>query len=264
MAAELERPAAQASCSTNPLIRKLDKFISLGPQDQLTLDHLCRHRRSIEANATLMHENARLSVVFVVLMGVAYRYRLLADGRRQILGYLMAGDMCDADFIISDRCDHSVGVLTDAVVAVIPIPELKSAIARCPRIGDGLVLASQSEEAVLRRWLLNVGQRHALQRIAHFLCEMSAQLHTAQCLPAGSLSMPLTQHELADTMGLTVVHVNRCLQRLRDEGLIAYGRKRVTIVDRDRLLQIEGPAARATVEPAVQRADELNVAGVSA
>lgn len=242
----------QGPLPANPLADKLNRYARLAAEEISALDHLCRDRRSISANATLVHESARRSVVFVVLRGVAFRYKILANGRRQILGYLMPGDMCDCDFTISNRCDHTVGLLTDAEVAVIPMSELNGVIIRYPRIGRALMLAGQSEGAVLRGWLLNMGQRQALQRIAHFLCEMSEQLYARQPVPGGSLPMPLSQHELADTVGLTGVHVNRCLQRLREEGVIAWGRKRVTIIDRDRLLQIADSDQPARAEHPVE------------
>lgn len=224
----------------NPLIAKLNSYVALADEDIGAIEQLCRHRRSMASGATLVHEGVRLCSMFVILTGVAYRYRFLADGRRQIFGYLLPGDVCDSDFLIADRCDHTICLLTDAEVAVIPITELETAIRRFPRIGHALMHIGQGDGALLRGWLLNVGQRHALQRIANFLCEMSAQLYSGTLGPGSSLPMPLTQHELADTMGLTVVHVNRCLQRLRDDGLIAWHRKRVTIIDRDRLLHVAG------------------------
>lgn len=233
-------PALQLLDQTNPLIEKLRRFGSLGSDDDAAIRHLCRQRRSMQAGATLVHESARPSVVFVILAGVAYRYRMLPNGRRQIFGYMLPGDLGDADFILSDRCDHTICLLTDCEVAVLPIAELISTLAGRPRIAHALMLAGQSEGAVLRSWLLNVGQRPALQRIAHFLCEMSAQLYAGERVTGGSLPMPLTQHELADTVGLTVVHANRCLQRLQDDGMVAWGRKRVTILDRARLLRVAG------------------------
>jgi CRP-like cAMP-binding protein len=212
--------------------------VSLAAEEVGALAHLCRHRRTYAANTTLVDEGARMSVVFVVLKGVAFRYKLLVNGKRQIFGYLMPGEMCDVDFIVSDKCDHTVCLLTEAEVAVVQISELNSCIATWPRIGQALALTHEKDGSILRDWLLNIGRRHALQRIAHFLIQMSDQLNSGERTVRGSLPMPLTQHELADTIGLTVVHVNRCLQRLRDEGAIAWGRRRVTIVDYDRLLQI--------------------------
>jgi CRP-like cAMP-binding protein len=239
---------AHRSRPAGPLIAKLSLHVSLTTEDVSALHDLCRHRRTLKSNATLVHESTRLSAVFLILKGVAFRYKLLANGKRQIFGYLMPGDICDADFLISDRCDHTVCALTDAEVAVIPIRELNSCIARSQRIGRALTLAGQSDAADLRGWLLNMGQRPALQRIAHFLCDMSAKLYTGTRPAGGLLPMPLTQHELADTVGLTVVHVNRCLQRLRDAKVIAWGRRCVTILDRDRLLHIAASELFVKVE----------------
>jgi CRP-like cAMP-binding protein len=237
----------------------------LSAEEVNALAHLCRHRRLLAANTTLVDEGARMSVVYVVMTGVAFRYKMLVNGKRQIFGYLMPGEMCDADFIVLDRCDHTICLLTDAEVAVVRISELNSCIAQWPRIGQALALTHERDGSVLRDWLLNMGQRHALQRIAHFLMQMSAQLYPQERAAGGSLPIPLTQHELADTIGLTVVHVNRCLQRLRDEGVIAWGRRRVTIVDHQRLEQIScSERCSATTDAPVRPVLSQEFAGVSA
>jgi CRP-like cAMP-binding protein len=219
----------------------------------------------LAANTTLVDEGARMSVVYVVITGVAFRYKMLVNGKRQIFGYLMPGEMCDADFIVLDRCDHTICLLTDAEVAVVRISELNSCIAQWPRIGQALALTHVRVGSVSRDLVVNMGQRHALQRIAHFLMQMSAQLYPQERASGGSLPIPLTQHELADTIGLTVVHVNRCLQRLRDEGVIAWGRRRVTIVDHQRLEQIScSERCSAKIDAPVRPGLSQEFAGVSA
>ncbi len=225
----------------NPLGEKLQRYGALGQHDLGTLDRLCRNRKNLLSNLELAHEGHRLRTVYMIVTGVAYRYKFLANGRRQILGYLLPGDLCDVEFLLSNYCDHTVSLLTDAEVATIPAAELAQTIRDFPSIGRALMQAAAVEGAMLREWLLNVGQRDSVERIAHLFCELAARM---QCLGEEgddlALSIPLTQVELADSVGLTVVHVNRCLQRLRAEKLIAWNRRRLTILDHERLRRVAG------------------------
>jgi CRP-like cAMP-binding protein len=228
-------PARQAFNS------ELNPFAPVEPSAALVLGSLGRTRRSLQAGETLVHEGCRSPVVFLILSGIAFRYKLLPNGRRQIFGYLLPGDLCDAEFTLDSYCDHSVELLTDVEVALISISELQTVILDRPMIARALKQTAAVEAAILREWLLNLGQRNAFERIAYFFCEMAARLHGSAGLSTKeSLPFPFTQIELADTVGLTVVHVNRCLQRFRREKLIAWHRRRVAILDVDRLQQIAG------------------------
>ncbi|MBA2771820.1 MAG: Crp/Fnr family transcriptional regulator [Sphingomonas sp.] len=225
----------------NPLIEKLGKFATLSGQERDALDRLCRSRKKLGLGETLVREGCRSSFVFLILKGVAVRYRYLSNGKRQIMGYLLPGDLCDAHFLVRNYLDHDISLLTDAEVAVLPIHELTSVMAAFPTVRQALLETMVTDRAMLREWLLNVGQRNARQKLAHFICEISQRMQSlGQVNPDGSYSIPLTQVELADTMGLTVVHVSRCLQRFRAEGLVYWSRQQLTILDVQGLRQLGG------------------------
>jgi len=225
----------------NPLIERLSRFVSLDAPEIQAIRHISRHSRRFQAHDTLIHQESRPNFVCLIVSGIAFRYRYLPDGRRQIFGYLLPGDLCDTHFVISNQSDHSVGLLCDSVVAMISTSELMEVMVNHPRIERALLMTSLVEAAVMREWLLNVGQRDAIQKLSHFFCEMAARLHSiGDVNPDGSFSIPITQTELADTIGLTPVHVNRSLQRLRREGLVVWTKRRLTIVNRDLLEMIAG------------------------
>lgn len=225
--------------ASNAVIEKLRKFAELGRGDVGALDAVCRNRRTLAADEDLVQEGRRCYSVFVILKGVGFRYKYLSDGRRQILGFLLPGDMCDTHFVISDRSDHNVTVLSGSEVATIAIPELKRLVAAHPKVERALVRAVLVEVAIMREWLLSIGQRGARHKLAHFFCEVSTRL---RCLGEvgsdGSFFLPVTQIELADATGLTVVHVNRCLQSLRREEVVIWSRRHFKILDWDRLQQL--------------------------
>ena len=224
------------SISPDLLIDRIEKFVRLDAADMASIRRITRHRRQMSAHETLVHEDRRPDKIYLLLSGFAIRYRYLVDGRRQVFGYILPGDLCDTHFVISNNCDHQVTLLSDADVAVIAPADLMATMVSHPRIERALLLMSLVDAAILRECLLNLGQRNAFEKLAHFFCEITARLAAVDLVNSdGSFSLPLTQNDLADTMGLTVVHVNRMLRRFRDEGLLCWSRRRVTILDRARL-----------------------------
>ncbi len=140
-----------------------------------------------------------------------------------------------------EEMDHSIGLLSDAKVVKIPAAHMLDLLDRFPRIEWALSWATLVDESTLREWLLNIGQRNALQRISHLFCELSVRMNVVDLVDASdTLAFPLTQTELADTTGMTNVHVNRSLQTLRNDGLIRIGHGTLTILDFDRLAKIAG------------------------
>ena len=85
--------------------------------------------------------------------------------------------------------------------------------------------------SVFREWILNVGQRDARQRIAHLLCELALRQEEAGLCEGPDYEWPMTQEQIGDATGLTSVHVNRTVQRMRIDGLISTSKQHVTITD---------------------------------
>lgn len=224
------------SISKNPLVASLSRFVSLGQPEIKAIAHLSRNTRKLRSAETLVHQGSRPHFVSLILSGMAFRYRYLPDGKRQILGFLLPGDVCDTHFVISSKCDHSVDLLCDAEIAMIPTRELMGAMVSHPKIERSLLMTSLIDAAILREWLINTGQRNAIEKLCHLFCEISSRLQTLGLInPDASFSIPVTQIELADALGLTPVHVNRILQKLRHEKLIVWSKRRLTVLDRNRL-----------------------------
>lgn len=226
---------------TNALIRKLSRFAELDGADIKALEELSSHARLRVADGDLIREGARPEFVFLLLEGWAYRYKLLKDGSRHILAYLIPGDLCDIHIYMLRQMDHNIGVLSDSQVVAIPPDALMAVMKNHPAIQQALWWGTLVDEATLREWLVNIGQRDAFQRIAHLFCELWLRMKAVGLVDAeDQFDLPLTQTEIADTMGLTPVHTNRMLQRLRADGLIALGKGRLTILDPKRLAFVSG------------------------
>ncbi len=225
----------------NPLIAKLGRIVPLSEEERKALLDLSAKVRVHHRGNDLISEGDKPDSVFLLLEGWAYRYKNLADGSRQIMAYLIPGDLCDIRIFLFEEMDHSIGLLSDARVVKIPSEDMLDLMDRYPRIERALMWSTLVDEATLREWLLNVGQRDALQRLGHLICELCVRLSVVNLVDEDeTFALPLTQGELADTTGMTTVHVNRSLQRLRKDGLIATNDGNLTILDFDRLAGLAG------------------------
>ena len=160
------------------------------------------------------------TVAHVLLDGHTYRYRLLHDGRRQITAVLVPGEICDLEAVMWGRADYSVGALTKCVLGEIPAEQVADPVALRPEMGRALWRRVLRDEAISREWLVSMGRRSALERVAHLLCELRVRMESVGLARAEEYDLDFTQMELSDILGLSAVHINRVLQQLRKTGLI--------------------------------------------
>ena len=172
--------------------------------------------------------------------GWAACYKLLMDGRRQIINISIAGDFLALRSFLLRTADHSVSTITDTTLARFPQRRILELIDEVPRLGTAILWALSREEAIVVEHLVNVGRRSALERMAHLLMELDARLRLVGRIDGGSYFMPLTQEDLGDALGLTAVHVNRVLRELRERGLATLSRRRIEIRDVEGLRDLAG------------------------
>ncbi|WP_197418488.1 Crp/Fnr family transcriptional regulator [Sphingomonas sp. CCH9-F2] len=220
---------------TNPLLAKLEAVAALSADDRHAIETICAGTRTIGGHKDIVREGEKPEHIHIMLDGWAARYKALPDGGRQITGFLLPGDICDMGAAVLKQADHSVLALTQVTIASVTRTALIEATRERSRLAQAFWWASLVDEAVLRTWIVNLGRRDAHARIAHLLCELHARIKRVGQIQDGEFSLPLTQEQLADALGLTSVHVNRTLQRLRAEGLVALRNRTLTILDADRL-----------------------------
>ncbi|UDL95520.1 Crp/Fnr family transcriptional regulator [Lichenihabitans sp. PAMC28606] len=194
----------------------------------------------IGANVDLIAEGDRPENVHVVMSGLAYRYKLLPSGRRQILSLLVPGDMCDLHVALLGAMDHSLAAIVASTIVRIPRQTIEDLVENEPRIMRACWWATLVDEAVMREALVNMGQRPAGQMIAHLFCEWYVRLRAVGKSNGLSFVMPMTQEELGEMTGLSTVHVNRSLQSLRAQGLVSFKHQVVTMMDFSRLAALSG------------------------
>jgi CRP-like cAMP-binding protein len=224
---------------SNPLLNKLELFGRLSDSDRQLVQAVVRHPRRVPAKANIIQEGDTPSDVHLVYSGLACRSKLLPNGKRQIFAYLVPGDFCDLHVFILRHMDHTIETLAPCEFVEIPRARVLELTAH-PEIARALWWANLVDEAVLREWLVNLGQRDALHRIAHLFCELHLRMDSVGLVEEDTFSLPITQAELGETMGLSTVHVNRALQELRSRGLIAFNSNKLVISDIGRLRAMSG------------------------
>src|SRR6201996_1051395 len=156
----------------NPLLRKLSNFTSLSAEESQALLECCRDVREFGAREDVISQGDRTGGVKLLLGGFACRYKVLEDGRRQIVAYFVPGDFCDLRVFILKRMDHSIGAVVASRVATIAPDDVLRLTSHYPTLTRALWWSTLVEEAIAREWIVNVGQRNALERMAHLFCEL--------------------------------------------------------------------------------------------
>src|SRR6516225_1323981 len=148
----------------NALVRKLEGYTPLGAEDKRLLNAIIRNVRHVPAHTDLAVEGEKPNFVHLVLEGFACRYKFTAEGNRQIMAYLIPGDFCDMHVVVLKQMDHSIATISPCTVVDIPRETILELLQR-PTLSLALWCAALVDAAVLREWLVNIGQRRAGQRL---------------------------------------------------------------------------------------------------
>lgn len=214
------------------MLLSLDEIAPVAPQDRNAIEQLAqRSIRIVAARHDVIGEGDVPHFVYLLREGWACRYKALRDGRRQIVAFLIPGDLFGADVPVARAMDHSIGAITALRLSEMATADFEAMTGSRPAIGGALWRYELANASIQREWTLNIGQRTALERLAHVLLETYLRLEAAGLAADGRSDWCLTQVDLADATGLTPVHVNRTLQDLRRAGLIKLGGRSLTIPD---------------------------------
>lgn len=222
----------------NPLIRNLEYRDHLSEEERELLDAGLTRVRTIAAGTDIVCEGDRPSESCLVLSGLSVRYNLMNDGSRQISAFHIPGDFVDLHSLLLGKMDHNVGAITEATVAFVPHTYLREIAAAHPHLGRMLWLSTLIDAAMHRRWIVAAGRLDAAGRVAHFLCEVFERMRVVGLTEGMAFRLPISQSVLGDAMGLSLVHVNRTIQKLRSLGLIRWQTDVVEIVDWNGLQEI--------------------------
>jgi CRP-like cAMP-binding protein len=223
---------------SNPFLLNLESRDVLTDRERDIAGSLCERRHMLHTGADIVREGDSPSHSCLLLSGFAARYNVLGDGRRQITAVHVAGDFIDLHSLLLTTMDHSVLALDDCEVAFVAHDLLRDLTTREAHFTRMLWLMTVIDAAAYRQWLVAAGRLSSAAQIAHFICEMHQRLRLVDLVEGRSFRLPMSQIDLSDAMGLSVVHVNRTLQLLRRRSLIAWQGDNVTILDLDGLQRL--------------------------
>ncbi|MFN3511912.1 MAG: Crp/Fnr family transcriptional regulator [Phenylobacterium sp.] len=218
--------------------RLLDKLESMGPvtqEQRAAIRDLPIRVSEPKGDEDLVREGDAPKECCLVLEGFACRYKLLPDGRRQILSFHVPGDIPDLQSLHLRKMDHSLAALLPSRVVYIPHEAIRRLTHAHPRLTDMLWRDTLVDAAVFREWMVGLGRRSAYARIAHLFCELVVKFRAVGLAKDDTIELRLTQVELADALGLSSVHVNRVLQQLRGEEIIQMRTGRLQVLEWSRL-----------------------------
>ena len=223
---------------TNRFVEKLRGFANLTDRDCGALEQATRAPRSFGPRQDLIREGDQPGPVFGGVEGVAFRYKVLPSGARQVTAFLMPGDACHLHIGMLAAMDHSIQTATSAQVATISRQDMDELMDAHPGIARAMYIAQLVDEGTLRAWIVSLGRRSSVERVAHLLLELYLRAVRIGVASRDEMELPLSQAVLADALGMSPVHVNRVLQELRRSEAIALRRG---------VLHIQNPAALAKV-----------------
>ena len=201
------------------------EFVSAFKQGEITL----------RPGTDLVLEETSSPHLYTVLGGWCFRYKTLPDGRRQILNYALPGDFLGLQSSLFDRMQHGIEALTDVTLCVFPRDGLWTLFERYPSLGYDVTWLASNEERHLDAHLTSVGRRSAFERIAFLLWTLFARARLSGLVAGSRLDFPLTQQHVADTLGLSIVHVNKTLKKLRATGSLEWENHCLNVLDEDLL-----------------------------
>ena len=213
-------------------LKKLRKRTEISPEEERAIRSAVSETRLLPADEIVIRSGEELSTSLMLLDGWMARSKDLPSGERQVTELHVAGDFADLHAYALKRLDHDVVTLTDCTVAVVPHARLADITQRYPRLGRIYWFSTNVDAAIHRELALSLGQRSAISRMANLFCELHARLELIGRVSGNSYELPLTQRELSECLGLTVVHANRTLQELRRRGLVEFENRKMRILDR--------------------------------
>jgi CRP-like cAMP-binding protein len=214
---------------TVPLTQKLAQFIPLTASEMPLLLELQSGSRSFRRGQEIIIEGRSHRTLFIVIEGVAIRYRVLRDGRRHVLNVVLPGDIAGIPGCLFETALYSVKALTDLQAVPVPFARVINLFHTHPQLAAKLFWSFSCETAMYAERAIAVGRRTALERVGHFLLELLVRLQAVSLADERSFSLPLTQELIADALGLSVPYVNQVLRTLRDDRLVCIKDKIVVI-----------------------------------
>jgi CRP-like cAMP-binding protein len=201
---------------------------ALGAAEQEAVERAYVGIRSYQRGENIVDDGKERESLHLVTDGWAARVVMLEDASRQITDFVLPGELCDL-WRLDDGVSATVVAVTPLRVALLDRAAMLEAIEHYPKLGLAYLRLTLHEQEILREWLVCLGRRQKREHLAHLLCELHQRLRRVGLVADHEFDLPLTQEQIADATGMSAVHANRVLQRLRREGVISLGQQHLRI-----------------------------------
>jgi CRP/FNR family transcriptional regulator len=235
----MEPGQRRTPCQNCPL-RTLERFRDFTPAELEFVSRFKVGELHLPAGNNFLTENSESANLYTVLSGWAFRYKLLQDGRRQILNFALSGDLVGLQGTLMGEMQHSVEALTSVRLCVFERERILEVYRNFPSLAFDLTWLAAREERMLDENLLSVGRRSALERAAYLLVFLHVRARALFPGAVEKLFLPISQQHVADTLGLSIVHTNKTLRKLANRSLIRWHGRSCEVLDEDGLRKVAG------------------------
>lgn len=210
--------------------RKLSAYAELAQDEISVLSAMQGKPVMFHAGERMTYEGQRNHSAYVLCEGWALSCKE-AHGTRQIIDVRIPGDILGMESAMLRASDKTIEALTDVVVRKIRIEDFLAVCGTHPRVGRAMMWAAARDQAMIVEHLVDVARRSSVERTAHFLLELAARLQLVGLGTSNGYDCPMSQAVLADTLGMTAIHLNRVLRQLREDKLLVFRDWHVTLMD---------------------------------
>lgn len=224
--------------ATHHFVHRIERIFTLSEAERHALASLPLKERVFAAHQDIVAEGERSDHCCLIVEGWACRYRTEQQGGRQILSLHIPGDLPDLQSLHLSVTDHSLAALTSVTAGFISHAQIHDLIAEHPRFGSAFWKDTLIDAAIYRQWIVGLGRKEALSRMAHLLCEVFLRMQAVGLTTEHSCALPITQTDMGDALGLTSVHVNRILREMRRQEIIILYQRTLTISNWSKLVAL--------------------------
>jgi CRP-like cAMP-binding protein len=218
----------------------LTTFREFSPTELAFVSEFKIGQLAVNAGSTVIGEGTRNPHLFTVYEGWGFRYKILEDGRRQVLNYVLPGDLIGLQGMLMGEMQHSVEAITPMQFCVFEREKISKLYEQHAGLAFDITWIAAQEERILDEHLLSIGRRSAMERAAYLLAFLSNRARESGLVNRGSVTLMITQQHIADTLGLSIVHTNKTLRKLADRGVIRWLERGCDVLDEEALCQIAG------------------------
>jgi CRP-like cAMP-binding protein len=212
-------------------LRACGQFKPITPNELGAINDIKQDHISLPAGAEIIRVGDNSPEIYTLYSGWAFRFQTLSDGRRQILNFLLPGDLLGLQAAMFEAAQHGIEALTDVQLCLLPRRKVWTFFSEMPGLAFDVAWLGAREESHVDDNLTSAGRRSATERTAALIVMLYKRSKALGLVENGSFAFPLTQQHIADALGLSLVHTNKTLARLRKLGMFTRTNGTITLTN---------------------------------